>query len=76
MHKKIYVAPCNKVIDLETIEMLASSNENSFDVSDKITDDDAVMSNTDRGKGAGNIWEQGWQSLFDTFCIIKKGTVP
>lgn len=60
MNKKIYVAPCNKVIDLETIEMLASSNENSFDVSDKITDDDAVMSNTDRGKGAGNIWEQGW----------------
>ena len=60
MNKKIYVAPCNKVIDLETIEMLASSNENSFDVSDKITDDNAVMSNTDRGKGAGNIWEQGW----------------
>lgn len=60
MNKKIYVAPCNKVIDLETIEMLASSNENSFDVSDDITYDDAVMSNTDRGKGAGNIWEQGW----------------
>ena len=60
MNKKIYVAPCNKVIDLETIGMLASSKENSFDVSDKITDDDAVMSNTDRGKGAGNIWEQGW----------------
>ena len=59
MNKKIYVAPCNKVIDLETIEMLASSNEN-FDVSDDITYDDAVMSNTDRGKGAGNIWEQGW----------------
>lgn len=60
MNKKIYVAPCNKVIDLETIEMLASSKENSFDVSDEITNDDAVMSNTDRGKGAGNIWEQGW----------------
>ena len=60
MNKKIYVAPCNKVIDLETTEMLASSNENSFDVSDDVTQDDAVMSNTDRGKGAGNIWEQGW----------------
>ena len=60
MNKKIYVAPCNKVIDLETIEMLASSNENSFHVSDDVTKDDAVMSNTDRGKGTGNIWEQGW----------------
>ena len=60
MNKKIYVAPCNKVIDLETTEMLASSNENSFDVSDDVTQDDAVMSNTDRGKAAGNIWEQGW----------------
>lgn len=60
MNKKIYVAPCNKVIDSEAAEMLASSNENSFDVSNEITNDDAVMSNTDRGKGGKNIWDQGW----------------
>ena len=60
MNKKIYVAPCNKVIDSEAAEMLASSNDNFFDVSDDVTEDNAVMSNTDRGKGAGNIWDQGW----------------
>lgn len=60
MNKKIYVAPCNKVIDSEAAEMLASSNDNSFDVSDEVTEDDAVMSNTDRGKGVENIWDQGW----------------
>lgn len=57
MKKKIYVAPCNQVIDSEVVEMLASSNYNSFDVSFKITWDDAVMSNTDRGKGLENIWD-------------------
>lgn len=57
MNKKIYVAPCNLVIDSEAVEMLASSNYNSFDVSFKITWDDAVMSNTDRGKGLENIWD-------------------
>ena len=60
MNKKIYVAPCNKVIDSEAVEMLASSNDYSFDVSDDVTEDDAVMSNTDRGKGVENIWDQGW----------------
>lgn len=43
MNKKIYVAPCNQVIDSEVVEMLASSNYNSFDVSDKVTEDNAVM---------------------------------
>lgn len=60
MNKKIYVAPCNQVIDSEAVEMLASSNEDYFDVSDVVTTDDAVMSNTDRGKGVENIWDQGW----------------
>lgn len=43
MNKKIYVAPCNQVIDSEAVEMLASSNYNSFDVSDGFTEDNAVM---------------------------------
>lgn len=60
MNKKIYVAPCNKVIDSEAAEMLASSNDYSFDVSDEVTGADASMSNTDRGKGVENIWDQGW----------------
>lgn len=60
MNKKIYVAPCNKVIDSEAAEMLASSSDYSFDVSDVVTEDDASMSNTDRGKGVESIWDQGW----------------
>ena len=60
MNKKIYVAPCNKVIDSEAAEMLASSKDNSFDVSGEVTTDDASMSNTDRGKGFESIWDQGW----------------
>ena len=61
MHKKVYVAPCNMVINMEAFELMAvSGNEGSFDVSDEITDDDAVMSNIDRNSGKGNLWEQGW----------------
>ena len=61
MHKKVYVAPCNKVINIESFELMAlSGNEGSFDVSDKPTDDDAVMSNIDRNSGKENLWEQGW----------------
>ena len=61
MHKKVYVAPCNMVINMEAFELMAvSGNEGSFDVSDQITGDDAVMSNIDRNSGKGNLWEQGW----------------
>lgn len=61
MHKKVYVAPCNMVINIEAFELMAvSGNEGSFDVSDEITEDDAVMSNIDRNSGKGNLWEQGW----------------
>lgn len=58
MHKKVYVAPCNEVINMEAFELMAVSG--SFDVSDEITEDDAVMSNIDRNSGKGNLWEQGW----------------
>lgn len=61
MHKKVYVAPCNMVINIEAFELMAvSGNEGSFDVSNEITEDDAVMSNIDRNSGKGNLWEQGW----------------
>ena len=61
MHKKVYVAPCNMVINMEAFELMAvSGNEGSFDVSDEITENDAVMSNIDRNSGKGNLWEQGW----------------
>ena len=61
MHKKVYVAPCNKVINMEPFELMAvSGNGGSFDVSDETTDDDAVMSNIDRNSGKGNLWEHGW----------------
>jgi hypothetical protein len=61
MHKKVYVAPCNMVINIEAFELMAvSGNEGSFDVSNDITEDDAVMSNIDRNSGKGNLWEQGW----------------
>lgn len=61
MHKKVYVAPCNMVINIEAFELMAvSGNEGSFNVSDDITEDDAVMSNIDRNSGKGNLWEQGW----------------
>ena len=59
MHKKVYVAPCNMVINIEAFELMAVSG-NDFDVSDEITEDDAVMSNIDRNSGKGNLWEQGW----------------
>lgn len=59
MHKKVYVAPCNMVINIEAFELMAVSG-NDFDVSDTPTDDDAVMSNIDRNSDKGNLWEQGW----------------
>ena len=59
MHKKVYVAPCNMVINIEAFELMAVSG-NDFDVSDTPTDDAAVMSNIDRNSGKGNLWEQGW----------------
>lgn len=61
MHKKVYVAPCNKAINVGVVELMAvSGNGGSFDVSDDVTEDDAVMSNIERNSGNGNLWEQGW----------------
>lgn len=58
MHKKVYVAPCNEVINMEAFELMAVSG--SFDVSDTPTEDDAEMSNIDRNSGKGNLWEHEW----------------
>ena len=51
--KKIYIAPDMEIAELEVVDMLAASL--SVDVSDEVTEDDAVMSNRHRGEW-GNLW--------------------
>lgn len=51
--KKIYIAPDMEIAELEVVDMLAASL--SVDVSDEVTEDDAVMSNRHRGE-----WGDRW----------------
>ena len=44
-----------EIAELEVVEMLASSPNRNFNISDDTTDDDAVMSNRHRGEW-GNLW--------------------
>ena len=51
MEKKEYIAPEVEIAEIEMVSMLAAS----VLVSDKFTEDDAVMSNRHRGEW-GNLW--------------------
>ena len=53
MKKKIYIAPAMEITEIEMVTMLAAS----VLVSDKLTEDDAVMSNRRRGTW-GNLWAE------------------
>ena len=54
MNKKLYIAPAMEISEIEMVAMLAAS----VLVSDKTTEDDAVMSNDRRGSW-GNLWDDG-----------------
>ena len=55
MNKKAYIAPTMEATDIETAEMIATSN-GTFNISDETTEDDANMTNKRRGSW-GNLWE-------------------
>lgn len=57
MNKKAYIAPAMEAMNVETVEMIATSGTNSVGVSNDTTDDDAVMSNNYRGSW-GNLWNK------------------
>ena len=56
MNKKAYTAPTMEAMNVETVEMIATSQANTFSISDETTDADATMSNERRGTW-GNLWK-------------------
>jgi len=56
MNKKAYTAPTMEAMNVETVEMIATSQANTFSISDETTDADATMSNEHRGAW-GNLWQ-------------------
>ncbi|MBQ2969583.1 MAG: hypothetical protein IJE15_04245 [Bacteroidaceae bacterium] len=56
MNKKVYITPAMEEMNIETVEMLAMS-ENEVLVSDKVTTDDAYM-----GRGRRSSWGDLWGS--------------
>jgi len=56
MNKKVYIKPTMETMNVETVEMIATSQANKFSVSNGVTNDDAAMSNERRG-GWGNLWK-------------------
>lgn len=56
MNKKAYTAPTMEAMNVETIEMIATSQANTFSISNETTNDDAAMSNEHRGTW-GDLWK-------------------
>lgn len=54
MNKKVYIKPTMEAMNVETVEMIATSQ--AFSISNDVTNDDAAMSNERRG-GWGNLWK-------------------
>ena len=62
MNKKKYITPYCNCIAVGSINMMATSGalgNNEVGVYNEVTEDDAVMGNTDRGSNA-NIWDTEW----------------
>ncbi len=55
MDKKAYMTPGVEEMNIETVEMMATSNADTFFISDGITEDDAKMGRGRRGAW-GNLW--------------------
>ena len=55
MNKKAYITPGVEEMNIETVEMMATSNADTFFISDDITEDDARMGRGRRGSW-GNLW--------------------
>jgi len=55
MNKKAYITPRVEEMNIETVEMMATSNADTFFISDDITEDDARMGRGRRGSW-GNLW--------------------
>lgn len=58
MDKIAYIAPTMEAMNIEVVEMIATSSAtNTFEISDDITDADANMTNGRRGTW-GNLWNK------------------
>ena len=55
MDKKAYITPEVEEMNIETVEMMATSNADTFFISDDITEDDARM-----GRGRRGAWGDLW----------------
>ena len=55
MSKKAYITPGVEEMNIETVEMMATSSADTFFISDDITEDDAKMGRGRRGAW-GNLW--------------------
>ncbi len=55
MSKKAYITPGVEEMNIETVEMMATSSADTFIISDDITEDDAKMGRGRRGAW-GNLW--------------------
>ncbi|MBQ2970182.1 MAG: hypothetical protein IJE15_07340 [Bacteroidaceae bacterium] len=58
MDKIAYIAPTMEAMNIEVVEMIATSSAtNTFEISDDITDADANMTNGRRGTW-GDLWNK------------------
>ena len=55
MSKKAYITPGVEEMNIETVEMMATSSADTFFISDDITEDDAKM-----GRGRRGAWGDLW----------------
>ena len=55
MDKKAYITPGVEEMNIETVEMMATSSADTFIISDDITEDDAKM-----GRGRRGAWGDLW----------------
>ena len=55
MDKKAYITPGVEEMNIETVEMMATSSAHTFFISDDITEDDAKM-----GRGRRGAWGDLW----------------
>jgi len=55
MDKKAYITPGVEEMNIETVEMMATSSADTFFISDDITEDDAKM-----GRGRRGAWGDLW----------------
>ncbi len=58
MDKKAYIIPAVEEMNIETVEMMATSDDGMVNIYNETTEDDACMGRGRRGSW-GNLWEKG-----------------